>query len=101
MIRLKVKKAETSWQRTRGLIGSKKPYALFFKTGWGIHTFGMKDSIDIVVLDANYTVVVIKFNLLPNRFFFWNPKYNIVIELPAGTIVKKNIKTGSKIKIAT
>ena len=79
-----------SW---KGLIG-KKPEPILLKTRFGIHTCGMSYSIDVVILDRNNIVRKIKENLLPNRLFFWNPLFDTVLELPAGTISKLKLHIG-------
>lgn len=61
---------------------------LIFKTRFGIHTFFLKKEIDVLILDKNLRVAQLKRNLSPNRFFFWNPKYYWVVELPKNTLEK-------------
>ncbi len=73
-----------------GLIG-KKPEAVILYTRFGVHTFGMKYPLDIIILDNKLKVVRFKENLMPNRIFLWNPIYKTVIELKGGTV--KNSKT--------
>ncbi len=80
-----------------GLIFADNPQAIFFTTRFGIHTFGLSYPIDVVILDDQNRVKVIKPNLPPNKIFFWNPKYSQVVELPWGTINKQRIKVGEKI----
>lgn len=92
---IKVKKAEF-FRKINGLIGQKKIEPLFFQTRWGIHTFGVKKPIDVIILDDNHTVVAIKQNLKPNRIFFWNPKYQNVLELPINVY---NLEIGEKIEL--
>lgn len=70
-----------------------------FRTRFGIHTFGMHYPIDVIILDKQQIVVHLKENLMPNRLYFWNPKYSIVIELPKETIKKKKISLGSKFNL--
>lgn len=71
-----------------GLIGKKNPEPVFIKTRFGIHTFGLKYSIDILVLEKSgkeenvFKIVQIKKNLSPNRLFFWNFRYSHLIEIP-------------------
>ncbi len=77
-----------------GLLKKSNPKSLLFKTRFGIHTFGLKKSIDVVILDQGLKVVKLKRSLKPNSFFFWNPKYKLVIELPAGTINKTKTTQG-------
>ncbi len=60
----------------------------------GVHTFGMRFPIDVIVMDDAYIVQTVRRNLKPNRFFFWNPKYRNVIEFPAGTADGSNTATG-------
>lgn len=87
------------WKKITGLIGKRKPEAILLKTRFGIHTFGLRFPIDILVLDSQNGVVVMKHNLKPNRFFIWPPKFSKVIELPLGTIKEKKIKIGTEIKL--
>jgi len=90
---------KTMRDRIIGLLKEKEPKALSLKTRWGIHTFGMKFSIDCIVLDKNRKVVFIRENLLPNRVLFWNPKYCRVMELPSGAIGKSGTKIGDVLEI--
>ncbi len=99
MITLKVKALQTHMEKSVGLIGAKCPYPVFFTTRWGIHTFGVRGAIDVLILDSDNRVVVIRHRLPPNRFLLWNPIYDRVIELPPGTIVQKGIAIGSQITL--
>jgi len=110
--------------RNLGLLDQQNPRSLLFKTRFGIHTFGLSEPIDVLVLShvellgakhlvsrffASVTALrmtgmgirhpelsvrvkdlkaeVVKANLKPNRFFFWNPIFDTVIELPNGAIL--------------
>lgn len=75
-----------------GLLLPSNPRNLLFKTRFGIHTFFLKNAIDIVVLDEDMKVRVMKQDLDPNKLFFWNPRYFWVLELPKGTIKTYKIK---------
>lgn len=87
----------SSWKdKVIGLIGKKEIKPLFFQTRWGIHTFGVRKPIDVVILDDEQTIVAIKQNLKPNRIFFWNPKYQNVLELPINVY---HLKIGEKIEL--
>ena len=91
----------TSWrEKSKGLIGEKKAFPVFFKTRFGIHTYGMKFPIDVVIVDQNMRVFLLRKNLKPNRFFFWNPIYDGVLELPVGEIKKIGINKDSLLKLA-
>ena len=92
--------AKSFSDRTLGLLKPTKPRSLLLHTRFGIHTFGMKDIIDVLILDQHNTVVSHKKNLKPNRIFLWNPKYSTVIELPSGTLHASHSKLGDKIEVS-
>ncbi len=91
MITLFVKKTKNIKEKIIGLIGQEKSHSLFIKTHFGIHTFGLKFPIDVLILNNENRVVSLKKNLKPKRIFVWNPIYEKVVELPEGTIEKKRI----------
>lgn len=99
-IRIEVTLAKSWKQKIIGLIGKKNPFPLLIKTKFGIHTFGMKVPIDVVVLDYHTVVVGLKENLMPNRIYVWNPKFSTILELPSGTIAKRGIQKKKKILCA-
>ncbi len=86
-------------EKIQGLIGKDKPQTIMIKTHFGIHTFGLKFPIDVLILSNENKVVSMKENLKPNRIFLWNPMYEKVIELPSGTIEKVQIKMNMPIDI--
>ena len=81
-----------------GLIGKNAPEAILFETHFGIHTFFLKLPIDVLILDKNNQIVALKKILKPNRFFLWNCRYNLVIELPEESIEKSNTQIGDLIE---
>jgi hypothetical protein len=99
-MKLTLKEAGNLKEKVQGLIGKEKPEPLMLRTHFGIHTFGLKFPIDVLILNDENTVVSIKKDLKPNRIFLWNPKYEKVIELPEGTIKKKKIKINMPIDIS-
>ena len=100
MIRLYVIEAKNLREKIQGLIGKKKPQSLMLKTRFGIHTFGLKFPIDVLILNNENKVASIKKNLKPNRIFLWNPMHDKVLELPSGTIQKYAIKVKIPIDIS-
>ncbi len=86
--------ARTLRDKTIGLLGRTEPASLYFKTRFGIHTKGMQFPIDCAILDEWKVVRVVRRNLVPGRFFFWNPLYRHVIELPSGTLASANTAIG-------
>lgn len=97
-MKLRVKNL-TGLSKATGLIGKEKIYPIFFKTRFGIHTFGLRFPIDVLILDNNDMVVCLRKNLKTNRVFFWNPKFEKVIELPVGFIQTSGIRKGGKIDV--
>jgi uncharacterized protein len=100
VIKISVKEAASLIKKIQGLIGKDKPEALLIKTHFGIHTFGVKFPIDVLILDNENKIVSIRENLKPNRIFLWNPKYEKVLELPQGIIKKKRIRINMPIDIS-
>ncbi len=80
-----------------GLLKKSNPRTLIFNTRFGIHTFFLKEAIDVIVLNRNIKVVKLKQNLDPNNIFIWKPVYNLIIELPAGTVKKSHTVLGDKL----
>ncbi len=81
-----IRTAETLAEKAKGLLGKEQPEALYLETRFGIHTFGMKFSIDCAVLDDSFAVRALRTRMHPNRMFFWNPRFSRVVELPEGTL---------------
>lgn len=98
-IKLDVLEPDGLCGKMKGLMFAKKPKNIILKTRFGIHTFFLKFPIDVIVCDRNFVVKKIKIGLKSNRIFFWNPLYYNVIEANTGTIKRKKIKIGSKLRI--
>lgn len=80
-----------------GLLKYKIPQTMLLNTRFGIHTFGMKYAIDVLILDNTNHIISWKKNMKPNRIFIWNPKFKTVLENPSGMIEKNKIHIGDKI----
>ena len=92
-----IKETRNLKEKIVGLIGKNKPFNLLLRTRFGIHTFGLRFPIDVLILDNKNKIVTLKKNLMPWRIFLWNPMYDKVLELPYGTIAKKRIKINDEI----
>lgn len=101
MTAIKVKEVKNIFEKMQGLIGAHKPYPLLLRTRFGIHTFGMKYPIDIVILDDSFKITTIKQSLQPNQIFFWNPMYKNVLELPKGDIKKYKMKLDQTVHLSS
>src|SRR5512134_693320 len=85
--------------RMRGLIGrSLKAFppgiGLWINPSMGIHTFGMRFSIDVVYLDSRKQVIRLYRRLAPCRFAAVSMQASSVIELPAGTLGQTQTEVG-------
>ena len=94
-IHLQAYKALSFLEKTKGLL-DKKRSIIYFETRFGIHTFGMKSTVVVVILNnANEITEVKKVN--PNCIFFWNPKYYKIIEMYSDIASKYTLIKGTKI----
>mgnify|MGYP003394849270 CR=1 FL=1 len=89
---------ESFWEKSWGLLNKNNSCSLYFQTRFGIHTFGLKKPIDVLILNNDFIVVALA-TITPNRIFFWNPKYSKIIELPFGSIKKSKTKLGNDINL--
>lgn len=72
---------------------------IFLKTRFGIHTFFVKASVVVLVLD-NQNIIQQKKIVKPWRVFCWNPKYSRILELPTNNKQIKKIKIGDGVQIS-
>jgi len=94
-----LKKAFGFFNSALGLLNSSNPRSMLFKTRFGIHTFFMKEAIDVIVMDKHFMVQKLRSSLEPFRIYFWKPIYPYVIELPSGTINKSKTSKGDILKL--
>ena len=85
-----VDKADTFIKKFLGLMGKKKIIkGIFFPNTRSIHTFFMKDNIDVIMINKEKKVVYYQKNIKKNKIIFKKEAHD-TIELPKNTI--KNIK---------
>ena len=78
--------ANTFFKRFRGLMGKKEiNKGLFFKNTKAIHTFFMKEKIDLLIIDKKMNTIYFKRNLGKNKIVRKKKAYYI-IELPSNSI---------------
>jgi len=97
MDHIKVIEAKCFKDRLFGLIGKKNiDYCLLFKRCNSIHTFFMKEAIDVVMTDKDNKIIYIKKNMKKNRIIL--PKKGVyqTYEFPNNYI--KNLKKGDILK---
>jgi len=93
-----LKVANNFWSKFKGFMFKKNiNYALLFKKCNGIHTFFMKEEIDVILTDKENKILYLYPNLKKNKIIM--PKKNVynTYELPKGSINK--LKVNDKIKI--
>ena len=83
-------------QKLTGLMGKKNiNYGMFFPNVSSIHTFFMKESIDVIGLNDAMTVTSIYENVKPNKILILkNAKHTL--ELPKGK--SKHYHIGQRVK---
>jgi uncharacterized protein len=94
--------AGTLLARMKGLLGRDSlpnGEGLLIKPCMGIHTFGMKCSLDIVFLNRENRVVAVKRNVPPNRMSRIYLSARSVLELPAGTLEGTQVTMGDRVSI--
>ena len=98
--KINIKEAITFNERLNGLIGKTNiDYGMLFKKCNSIHTFFMKENIDVIGLDNNNKIIYIYENLGKNRIIKINNKLSetSILELPKG--LSKYFKLNDIIKL--
>src|SRR2546425_3730984 len=96
-----VRVADTGLTRIVGLVGERELLpgdGLLIVPSQGVHTWGMRFSIDIAVLDGDWKVVAIRRDIRPFRMtrMFW--KAAAVLELPSGRLDSTSTFVGDTIE---
>lgn len=92
--------AQTWKEKVQGLLGKDKAEPIYFQTRWGIHTFGMKFPIDVLICDSQFQIQKIFMDVQPGKVIYWNPKWDNVFELAGGTIQLQGLLVGEKLNLA-
>lgn len=93
---MKIITATTYMQKLTGLMGKKNiNYGMFFPNVSSIHTFFMKESIDIIGLNNKMIVTSIYENVKPNKILILKDAKH-TLELPKGK--SKHYHIGQRVK---
>ena len=93
-----VDEANTFRKKLIGLMGKKNiKKGIFFPNTRSIHTFFMKESIDIIMINKDNTVIYYKKNFPKWRILIKKKAYH-TIELPYNSL--NNINVGDKLTIS-
>jgi len=95
--------ADTFLPRLIGLLGKGPQWATERRGLWiipshGVHTLGMKFSIDVVFLDRKRRVVHVENSLRPWRLSKVLSSARSVVELPAATIANSQTQVGDQLE---
>lgn len=93
--------AATRVARAVGLLrrsGLEPGEALLIRPSRGVHTWGMRFTIDVVALDDRGVVIDEVANLEPWRIRLPKPGTAGVLELPAGTLARSRTTLGHRIE---
>jgi uncharacterized membrane protein (UPF0127 family) len=96
--------ADNMISRAIGLLKYKtlpETEAILFRRCNSIHTYFMRFSIDVVMLDSNGKIVSIIENVKPNRFVWPRWKAKDTIEMAAGLIRKLGIRQGDTLHVVS
>ena len=93
---MKIKTANSFKEKFFGLMGKTHiNYGLFFPNVNAIHTFFMKEPIDVIGLSSINIIAEIHPNVLPNKIIILKRSVH-TLELPKGT--SKKYKIGDKVR---
>ncbi len=93
-----IKEAKSFRERLWGFMFKKNiDYALLFKNCNCIHTFFMKENIDVVMTDRNGKILYLKKNLGKNKIILPKKGVHNTYEFPANFIKDLNINDQLKI----
>ncbi|MBQ3021355.1 MAG: DUF192 domain-containing protein [Bacilli bacterium] len=90
---MKVLIAKSFKDRFFGLMNKRNiDYGLLFNNCKSIHTFFMRENIDVILLDKNNKVLKINRNIKPNRILIFNYKKRTnILELPSNSSLNIHI----------
>ena len=89
---------KTFFQRFLGFMFKKNfNYALCFKKCNSIHTFFMKENIDVIMCDKNNNILFYYNDLKPNKIILPKKNVSIVYETPSNYF---DIKVNTKMKVS-
>ena len=91
------KECKTFFQRLKGFMFQKNINTfLYFNNCNSIHTFFMKENIDVLLCDKSNNILYYYKNLKPNKIILPKKKVSKVYELPTNYF---NIKINEKVEI--
>lgn len=93
--------ADRWWSRLRGLLGRSGLDAgegLLIEPSRGVHMFGMRFPLDVLLLDRDRRVSSLHAELQPGRTTGMHRGVRYALELPVGTIKSTGTETGDELE---
>lgn len=100
LVACRVRTATAFWPRAVGLLGRRclpADEGLLFPACRSIHTWGMRFAIDVVALDADWTVQHCVPQLGPWRLFCAAPPAWAILELAGGALAPSGTQVGDRL----
>ncbi len=90
---MKIKTASNFKDKLLGLMGQTNiDYGLLITNCKSIHTYFMKENIDILLLDKHNRILMINRNIKPNKIIIFHTKKRTnILELPSNSSLNLNI----------
>jgi uncharacterized membrane protein (UPF0127 family) len=96
--------ADTRWTRLRGLLARPRlrpGEGIVITPSHGVHTYGMRYAIDVVLTDREGRVTGLYPGLEPGRHTRLHREAAHAVELAAGTIVASRTRCGDRIRMSS
>ena len=96
----RIRVADGWWSRLRGLLGRPEPDAgegLLIDPSRGVHMFGMRYPLDVLLVDEERRVLTVHESLEPWSRTRYHPDARYALELPTGTIQASGTETGDRL----
>jgi len=98
----RVRRATTWFARLVGALGERSvapDEGVWLEPCSAIHTFGMRATIDVIVLDRERTVVALRPHVRPNRAIVAHRRAHTVLEMGAGFLSTAGIVVGDRLTL--
>lgn len=96
-----IRLADTPWSRLRGYLGRPRPRpseGMLFLPSRGVHTWGMRYPIDVILLNRQWKIVAMHPRLVPWRDTGFTKTARYALELPEGTIEDTGTELGDRLE---
>jgi uncharacterized protein len=99
----RIRRADTFWQRLIGLLLRNRlnpGEGLWIEPCNGVHTIGMRISIDIVMLDKRGCVIEIRHRVPPFRIIRGKPGWKCTVEMRPGDLHPESLQIGDLLRLS-